>query len=83
MPPLAARRQALEALVRDVLPRVLRLLPWGQRLGLQLHVAVPRGAAEPPAELAAQFKEHGTRIVYHGGLSEEQVGVRVAGWCCK
>ena len=64
------RRQALETLVLDVLPSLLRLLPWRERWRLRLHVVA---SGTVPKPLLSLLRQHSSQVVFHGYLPDEEV----------
>ncbi|GAB4814786.1 hypothetical protein N2152v2_001832 [Parachlorella kessleri] len=66
----AANRQAVEVLVRDVLPSVLDLIPEDLEPGFKLHVA---GGSRVPDGLAALLQQNKEAVTVHGHLTEEQL----------
>ncbi len=63
-------RQAVEVLVRDVLPSVLDLIPEDLEPGFKLHVA---GGSRVPDGLAALLQQNKEAVTVHVHLTEEQV----------
>ena len=64
-------RQAVEVLIRDVLPNVLDLIPEDLEAGFKLHIAA--GAGRVPDSLAALLQQNKEVVTVHGHLTEEQV----------
>ncbi len=60
----------METLVLDVLPRLLRLLPWRERWRLRLHVVASGMVPKPLLSLLRQQSAH---VVFHGYLPDDEV----------
>lgn len=86
--PTCARRQAVEVLIREVMPNLVELLPEEAAQGFMLHVV---GANVVPDNLKRLFEQNKDTVQFHGYLPDDQVRSAgaaqqwaVGGWvgCC-
>lgn len=66
-------RQAIQALLRQVLPHLLLALPSPHREGLQVHIV---GAGDADPSVLEVVRQHRARVMMHGYLPDKEVRTR-------
>ena len=65
-------RQAIETVIKDVLPQILKLMPEHLLETFRINVV---GANVVPDDIRQLLEEHSDYVEFHGHLSDEQVRI--------